>query len=100
MADMGGMSADTSSYPKPSTQNPLDQILKTNEVLGQYEVGRGVQQAIQPDGTIDRNILAQVLKGSIAGSMQAPKALNALETLRHAGYAADTQGLQNFDTRM
>jgi hypothetical protein len=32
--------------------------------------------------------------------MQAPKALNALETLRQAGYSADAQGLQNFSTRM
>ena len=95
---------DVSSYPKPQPPgNPLDQILKvgqTADVLGNLEVGKGIQQAIQPDGTIDRNILAQVLKGSVAGSMQAPKALNALETLRQAGYAADTQGLQNFDTRM
>ncbi len=95
---------DTSSYLKPGPpQNPLDQILKTGQaadVLGNIEVGKGIQQAIQPDGTIDRNILAQILKGSVAGSMQAPKALNALETLRHAGYAADTQGLVNFNTRM
>ncbi len=95
---------DTSSYPRPGPPaNPLDQILKTGQVadtLGQFEVGKGIQQAIQPDGTIDRNVLAQVLKGSIAGSMQAPKALNALETLRNAGYSADAQGLLNFNERM
>lgn len=68
--------------------------------IGQIEVGKGLQQAIQPDGSIDRNVLAQVLKGSVAGSMQAPKALSALESLRNAGYSADAQGLQNFHTRM
>src|ERR1700721_1106522 len=94
----------TESYPKPQPpQNPLDQILKvgqTADTLGNIAVGQGIQQAIQPDGTIDRNVLAQVLKGSVAGSMKAPQALNALETLRQACYAADAQGLQNFDTRM
>jgi hypothetical protein len=101
MADINSMSFDGSSYLKPGQgRDPLDQILKTNEVIGQNEVGRGVQQAIQPDGTIDRNVLAQVLKGSVAGSMKAPQALNALETLRNAGYAADSTGLTNFHTRM
>lgn len=94
----------TDSYPRPqSPQNPLDQILKVRDTagaLGDIEVGKGLQQAIQPDGSIDRNVLAQVLKGSVAGSMRAPQALNALETLRQAGYAADAQGLQNFHTRM
>lgn len=101
MAEIG---TDTSSYPRPQPpQNPLDQILKVRDTagaLGDIEVGKGLQQAIQPDGSIDRNILAQVLKGSVAGSMRAPQALNALETLRQAGYAADAQGLQNFHTRM
>lgn len=95
---------DVSSYPKPQpAQNPLDQILKVGQVadtLGNISVGQGIQQAIQPDGSIDRNVLAQVLKGSVAGSMKAPQALNALETLRNAGYAADQTGLQNFNTRM
>jgi len=95
---------DTSSYPKPGApQNPLDQILKvgqTADTLGNLAVGQGLQQAIQPDGTIDRNVLAQVLKGSVAGSMKAPEALSAVERLRQAGYAADTQGLQNFNTRL
>jgi hypothetical protein len=101
MADVG---VDTSTYPHPQPpQNPLDQILKVGQAastLGDIEVGKGMQAAIQPDGTIDRNALAQVLKGSVAGSMKAAPALNAVETLRQAGYAADTQGLQNFDTRM
>src|ERR1700678_2244620 len=89
---------NTDSYPKPQPpQNPLDQILKvgqTADVLGNMEVGKGIQAAIQPDGTIDRNVLAQVLKGSVAGSMQAPKALDALEKLRQAGYAADKEGIE------
>lgn len=101
MADIG---TDTSSYPKPQPPgNPLDQILKvgqTADVLGNLAIGQGVQQAIQPDGTIDRNALAQVLKGSVAGSMKAIPTLNAVEQLRQAGYSADTQGLQNFNTRM
>lgn len=95
---------NTDSYPKPQPPtNPLDQILKVGQAadtLGNVAVGQGIQQAIQPDGTIDRNTLAQVLKGSVAGSMKAPQALSALETLRNAGYAADAQGLQNFNTRM
>lgn len=95
---------DTSSYPRPQPpQNPLDQILKvgqTADVLGNIEVGKGMQAAIQPDGSVDRNVLAQILKGTVAGSMAAPKALTAVEHLRAAGHQADAAGLQNFSTRM
>jgi hypothetical protein len=103
MADMGsGMTSDTSSYLKPSdvARDPLDQILKTNQVLGQGELAKGLQQAIQPDGSIDRSALAQVLQRTPAGALQAPEALSAVERLRQAGYAADAQGLQNFNTRL
>lgn len=95
---------DTSSYPRPQPpQNPLDQILKVGQtagVLGDIEVGKGMQAAIQPDGSVDRNALAQILKGTVAGSMAAPKALTAVEHLRNAGHQADAAGLQNFNTRM
>lgn len=95
---------DTSSYPRPQApQNPLDQIMKVRDTagaLGDIEVGKGIQQAIQPDGTIDRNTLAQILKGSVAGSMKAPQALNALETLRQAGYAADEKGIDALRNQM
>ncbi len=101
MAEIG---TDTSSYPRPQPQqNPLDQILKVGQAadtLGQIEVGKGMQQAIQPDGSVDRNALAQILKGTVAGSMAAPKALSAIEHLRNAGHQADATGLQNFSTRM
>lgn len=90
---------DTSSYLKPQQpQNPLDQILKVRDTagaLGDIEVGKGVQQAIQPDGSIDRNVLAQILKGSVAGSMAAPKAFSAIEALRNAGHAADEQAVRS-----
>lgn len=95
---------DTSSYPRPQApQNPLDQILKVGQVadtLGGIEVGKGMQAAIQPDGSVDRNALAQILKQTVAGSMAAPKALTAVEHLRNAGHQADAAGLQNFSTRM
>lgn len=95
---------DTGSYPRPQPpQNPLDQILKVGQVadtLGGIEVGKGMQAAIQPDGSVDRNALAQILKQTVAGSMAAPKALTAVEHLRAAGHQADAVGLQNFNTRM
>lgn len=95
---------DTSSYPRPQApQNPLDQILKVGQVadtLGGIEVGKGMQAAIQPDGSVDRNALAQILKQTVAGSMAAPRALTAVEHLRNAGHQADAAGLQNFNTRM
>lgn len=90
---------DTSSYPRPQApQNPLDQILKVGQVadtLGGIEVGKGMQAAIQPDGSVDRNVLAQILKGSVAGSMAAPKAFSAIEALRNAGHAADEQAVRS-----
>lgn len=90
---------DTSSYLKPQPpQNPLDQILKvrdTASALGDIEVGKGMQAAIQPDGSVDRNALAQVLKGSIAGSMKAPEALTSIERLRQAGHIADQAGIES-----
>lgn len=97
---------DTSSYPKPQPQpqgNPLDQITKFGQVadmLGNIEAGKAVQGAIGPDGEIDRNALAQSLKGSVAGSMKAIPTLNAYETLRNAGHVADQAGLDNFQKRM
>lgn len=90
---------DTSSYPRPGQpQNPLDQILKVGQVadtLGGIEVGKGMQQAIQPDGSVDRNVLAQILKQTVAGSMAAPKAFSAIEALRNAGHAADEQAVRS-----
>lgn len=90
---------NTDSYPRPQPpQNPLDQILKvgqTADVLGQIEVGKGMQAAIQPDGSVDRNALAQILKGTVAGSMAAPKAFSAIEHLRNAGHAADEQAIRS-----
>lgn len=95
---------NTDSYPRTQApQNPLDQILKVGQVadtLGGIEVGKGMQAAIQPDGSVDRNALAQILKQTVAGSMAAPKALTAVEHLRNAGHQADAAGLQNFNTRM
>ena len=95
---------DTSSYPKPQPPvNPLDQITKFGQVadtLGNMEVGKATQGAILPDGTIDRNALAQSLKGTVAGSMKAIPTLNAYEQLRNAGHVADEAGLDNFQKRM
>lgn len=96
---------DTSSYPRPQPQgnNPLDMITKVGQVadvLGNIESGKAVQGAIGPDGEIDRNALAQSLKGTVAGSMKAIPTLNAYETLRNAGHVADQAGLENFQKRM
>lgn len=89
----------TDSYPKPQPpQNPLDQILKVGQVadtLGGIEVGKGMQAAIQPDGSVDRNALAQILKGTVAGSMKAPEALTSIERLRQAGHIADQAGIES-----
>ncbi len=95
---------DTSSYPKPQPQqNPLDQIVKFGQVanvIGDLEAGKAVQGAIGPDGEIDRNSLAQALKGTVAGSMKALPTLQAHETLKNAGFGADQQGLETFRKRM
>jgi hypothetical protein len=96
---------DFSSYPKPQNQqtNPLDMILKVGQVadtLGNLEAGKAVQGAIGPDGEIDRNAVAQALKGSVAGSMKAIPTLNAYEQLKNAGHVADQAGLENFQKRM
>lgn len=92
-------SVDVSSYPRPQPpQNPLDQIMKVGQAadtIGNLEVGKGIQAAIQPDGSIDRNTLAQILKGSVAGSMKAPQALSAIEQLRQAGHTADEAAIRN-----
>lgn len=94
----------TSSYPQPQPpQNPLDQITRIGQVadtLGNIQAGKAVQGAILPDGSIDRNALAQSLKGSVAGSMKAIPTLNAYEQLRQAGHVADEAGLDNFQKRM
>lgn len=90
---------DTSSYPRPQPpQNPLDQIMKVGQAadtIGNLEVGKGLQQAIQPDGSIDRNTLAQILKGSVAGSMKAPEALTSIERLRQQGHISDMAGVDS-----
>ncbi len=95
---------DTSSYlrPQPPT-NALDQITQFGhaaDALGNVAAGQAVQGAILPDGSIDRNALAQSLKGSVAGSMKAIPTLNAYEQLRQAGHVADEAGLDNFQKRM
>jgi len=95
---------DTSSYPKPQPQqNPLDQIIKFGQAagaIGDLEAGKAVQGAIGPDGEIDRNMLAQALKGTVAGSMKAIPTLQAHETLRNAGFSSDQAGLETFRKRM
>jgi hypothetical protein len=94
---------DTSSYARPASPNPLDQITKIGQAassLGDIEAGKAVQGAILPDGSIDRNALAQSLKGTVAGSMKAIPTLNAYEQLRNAGHVADEAGLDNFQKRM
>lgn len=95
---------DTSSYPKPQPQqNPLDTITKFGQAadaIGNLEAGKAVQGAIGPDGEIDRNALAQSLKGTVAGSMKAIPTLDAYEKLRTAGHVADEEGYKNFNTRM
>lgn len=70
------------------------------DVLGNIESGKAVQGAIGPDGEIDRNALAQSLKGSVAGSMKAVPTLNAYETLKNAGHVADQAGMETFRKRM
>src|SRR5882672_4749888 len=102
MADFGGV--DTSSYLKPQpAPNPLDTVTKFGQAadtLGNVEAGKAVQGAILPDGTIDRNALAQALKGTVAGSMKAIPTLSGYEQLRQAGHVADEAGLDNFQKRM
>lgn len=95
---------DTSSYPRPQpAQNPLDTIVKFGQAadqIGNIEAGKAVQGAIGPDGEIDRNALAQSLKGTVAGSMKAIPTLSAYEALRNAGHVADQAGADNFQKRM
>lgn len=96
---------DFSSYPKPQAPvNPLDQVIKMGQMadtLGQIEVGKAVQGAMDPaTGEISRPGVAQALKGSVAGSMKAPAAMQALEQLRTAGFGADQAGLETFQKRM
>lgn len=95
---------DTSSYPRPQPPvNPMDMITHVGQMadtLGNLQVGRAVQGAIQPDGSIDRNGIAQALKGSVAGSMKAIPTLDAFEKLRASGHVADMAGLDNFQKRM
>lgn len=95
---------DTSSYPRPQPPgNPLDQITRFGQAadsIGNLEAGKAVQGAIGPDGEIDRNALAQSLKGTVAGSMKAIPTLNAYEQLRQAGHVADEAGYDNFRKRM
>lgn len=95
---------DFSSYPKPQPPaNPLDTVTKMGAVadtLGNIQAGKAVQGAIQADGSIDRNALAQSLKSTVAGSMKAIPTLDAFEKLRAAGHLADTAGVDNFQKRM
>ncbi len=96
---------DFSSYPRPQPQsnNPLDAITKVGQALqtmGDIERGKAVQGAITPEGDVDRNALAQALKQTVAGSMQAVPTLDAVEKLRQAGHVADQSGLDNFQKRM
>lgn len=105
MADerIGGV--DTSSFPKPRPpQDPMDTINKIGgmlDTLGEIEVGKANQSATNPQtGEIDRNEIARMLQGSIAGSRKIMPTLNALEQLKSAGYAADQAGLETFQKRM
>lgn len=95
---------DTSSYPRPQPPgNPLDQITRFGQAadtISNLEAGKAVQGAIGPDGEIDRNALAQSLKGTVAGSMKAIPTLNAYETLKNAGHVADQSGMETFRKRM
>lgn len=95
---------DTSSYPKPQAPtNPFDMITKVGQMadtMGNIEVGKGVQGALKPDGTIDRNRLAASLGSTTAGAMKAIPTLDALEKLRTAGYGADAAGLDTLQKRM
>lgn len=98
------MPVDASPYQNRAPQvNLLEQMMQVRDAagaMGDIEVGKGMQQAIQPDGSVDRNILAQHLKGSVAGSMKATPALTAIEHLRNAGYATDEQGLRTLHAKM
>lgn len=103
MADIG--SFDTSSYPKPQPQanNPLamvSDIAKLQSSLGDLEVGKGVQQAMGPDGQIDHNKLATFLGQSPAGASKAIPTLDALAKLKQAGFAADASGLETLQKRL
>lgn len=94
---------DFSSYPKPQSSNPMDAITKLGpvlDVLGKIEQGKAVQGAIQPDGSVDRNSVAQALSRTVAGGAQAIPTLDAVEKLRQAGYASDQSGLDSFSKRM
>lgn len=95
---------DFSSYPKPQApQNPLDMIThigQAADTIGNLQVGQAVQGAMGPDGQIDPNKLAQALASSPAGAMKAIPTLNALQTLRSAGYSADQAALDTFQKRM
>lgn len=104
MVDEKVNSVDTSIYRQQPQQNPLDTIGKLGgalDTLGEIEVGKAQQSALNPQtGEIDRNELARMLQQTVAGSRKAIPTLNALETLKSAGYAADQAGLETFQKRM
>lgn len=94
---------DTSIYKQQPQQNPLQMLTQIGQAagsLGDIAAGQAVQGAMGPDGQIDRNQLAKLLTGSVAGSMKAIPTLNALEQLKSAGFAADQSGLETFQKRM
>lgn len=99
-----GASVDTSIYRQAPPANPLASILQIGQAadaMGNIAAGQATQQAINPQtGEIDRNMLAGLLKQTVAGSMKAIPTLNAVEQLRNAGHIADVSGLENFQKRM
>lgn len=104
MADERVGGVDTSSYPRAQQRDPLDTVGKIGgllDTLGEIEVGKANQSATNPQtGEIDRNEIARMLQGSVAGSRKMMPTLNALEQLKSAGYAADQAGLETFQKRM
>lgn len=95
---------DTSIYRQQPQPSPLDMITKIGgaaNALGDLAQGSAMQQALDPaTGQVDQNKLLGLLKQSPVGANRAVPAMNALQQLRSAGYAADQAGLETFQKRM
>jgi hypothetical protein len=98
------MPIDTSMYRTAAPANPFETITQVGHAagaLGDLMVGRAMQQAIDPaTGEVDQNRLLGMLRQSPVGAARAVPAMQALQQLKAAGYAADQAGLETFQKRM
>ena len=92
-------------YPQPAQPTaPFSGLASMGQAansLGPLMVGKAMQGALDPaTGQIDQNQLLSTLKQNPIGAAQAVPAMDALQKLRSAGYAADQAGLDTFQKRM